>query len=147
MVRWMGAVAAVLLGVVAALVLGLGGAATDTGRAAPPDSADGELRLREQVADTGAIYVEGAFQFATVRRTRDGRLMYRTRGEEGIAARLSLRPGFYRVASWTRSCAGTCDRLDPPSGYCQGSFRVRRSRYVTATIHSGVGVPCRITNP
>jgi hypothetical protein len=137
--------------VVAVAVLGApGGAGSSsigTGVEAVPVKSTGELRVRERRMDTGSVYVEGAYQYLSVRRTRDNRLMYRIRSANPIRARLRLRRGYYRVASWTRSCVGTCDRLDPPSGRCRGHFRVRAGRYVTATIRSGVGVHCRVVNP
>ena len=111
------------------------------------DRRTGELRIRERGVDTGAVYIEGAYQYVTVRRTRGQRIVYRRRSANGLSARLRLAPGYYRVDSWTRSCAGTCETLDPPSYRCHGSFRVRAGRYVTGTIHSGVGIRCRITNP
>jgi len=111
------------------------------------DRTTGELRVRERTIDTGAVYIEGAYQYVTVRRTSDRRVVHRRRSANGLSARLRLPPGYYRVESWTRSCVGTCEQLDPPSGRCRGSFRVRGGRYVTGTIHSGVGIRCRITNP
>jgi hypothetical protein len=139
-----------VVGLIAALgTLGVIGS-SPTGPSAEGASArraTGELRIRERKVETGSVYIEGAYQYVSVRRTRDNRLVYRARSANALRARLRLRPGYYRVASWTRSCSGSCDRLDPPSDSCRGLFRVRPGRFVTATIRSGVGVPCRVVNP
>ncbi len=134
--RWGAVIAAVAVG-----------AATGAASAVGADPLRGDLRIREHVIDTGAVYIEGAYQYVEVRRTRDDRLMFRKRSGTGLSERVVLPAGFYRVASWTQSCSGTCGMLDPPSNRCRGSFRVRGGRYLTATIHSGVGISCRITNP
>ena len=112
-----------------------------------PGAARGELRIRESSIDTGQVYFEGAYLYARVRRARDGRLVKQWRSARDLSRVLRLPPGYYRVDSWTRSCSGTCDDLDPPSDRCRATFRVRPGRYVTATIHAGVGIACRITNP
>ena len=112
-----------------------------------PGTARGELRVREQFVETGSIYIEGAFQYASVRRARDGRPVQRWRSTEKLDRDLRLPPGYYRLDSWTRSCAGNCGTLDRPSHRCHAFFRIRPGRYVTLTIHSGVGIDCRITNP
>lgn len=111
------------------------------------DRTTGELRIRERGVDTGATYIEGAYQYVTVRRTRDQRVVHRRRSANVLSDRLRLSPGYYRVDSWTRVCAGTCETLGSPGYRCRGFFRVRAGRYVRATIHSGVGIRCRITNP
>jgi hypothetical protein len=107
----------------------------------------GELRVAEAGVDTGAIYVEGAYGYASVRRARDGRLVRRWRTTRTLSRRLRLPAGYYRLDSWTRTCSGTCADLSPPTLGCHGYFRVRPGRHVTATIHSGVGIDCLITNP
>jgi len=58
------------------------------------DRATGELRLRER-AVTGGVYIEGAYQYVTVRRTRDQRIVHRRRSANGLSARLRLSPGYY----------------------------------------------------
>ena len=130
-----------LLGVVAIVL------ASGVADIASASRTTGELRIRERDVDTGSFYFEGAYQYVTVRRTRDHRILYSRRSQNRLSARLSLSPGYYRVDSWTRSCAGTCATLDRPSDRCRGFFRVRADRYVTATIHSGVGIRCHISNP
>ena len=107
----------------------------------------GQLRIREQRTDSGSIPIEGAYQYVAVRRTSDDRVVYRDRSGTGLSASLNVRPGFYRVSSWTGTCSGTCATLDPPSDGHRGSFRVRSQRYVTATIRSAFSERCRITNP
>jgi hypothetical protein len=107
----------------------------------------GYLRIREQRTASGSIPIEGAYQYISVRRTSDNRVVYRDRSSTRLSASLHLRPGFYRVSSWTRTCSGTCATLDPPSDRCRGAFRVRSKRYITATIHTAFGERCRITNP
>lgn len=107
----------------------------------------GELRLRDRTTTTGMLYVEGAYQYVTVRRSRGHELVLRTRFGERLRKRLDLPAGYYTVRSWTRTCDGNCRFLDPPTLRCRGTFRVRPGRYVTATIVHGVGVPCRVTNP
>ena len=105
----------------------------------------GELRIRSQHHENGAVYIEGAYQYVRIRR-EGGRVVDTFRIGERMR-RFRLRPGTYRVSSWTRSCAGSCATLDPPRDHCRGSFRVRAGRYVTATIHTAVGEDCWITNP
>jgi hypothetical protein len=107
----------------------------------------GELRIRERPTSTGDVYIEGAYQYVRVTRTRDGAVVLHDRSATKLASDVKLPPGFYRVSSWTRTCDGTCDDLDAPSNRCHGFFRVRAGRFVTASIRSEVGERCRITNP
>jgi hypothetical protein len=107
----------------------------------------GELRLRDRTMQTNSVYIEGALYYVAVRRARDRRLVFHTRFGERLSRQVTVPSGYYEVTSWTRTCSGTCQNLDPPSLRCQGTVRVRAGRFITATIVHGVGLRCRVTNP
>jgi hypothetical protein len=52
--------------------------------------------------------------------------------------------GRYRVAAYTRTCAGTCAYLDPPSDRCARRFAIAKDEVVTVTITSRSAHRCRI---
>ena len=125
--------------VVAAVGLGAWAGAAD-GRAAR-----GALHIREQATENGRFYVEGAYQYVSVRHVRTKRLVLRKRSAVGLKANVTLAPGYYRIRSWTRTCSGNCDYLDQPSYACRRDVRVRVDRVLNATIHTAVSERCRIT--
>lgn len=99
------------------------------------------LRIREVVRDTGSLYTEGAIQFVSVRRANGHGATTRRLLAEVTIPRA---PGRYRVRSWTRTCSGTCDRLDPPTLRCHGRVRVRAGQMTGVRVITGPGRRCRI---
>jgi hypothetical protein len=111
-------------------------------------SSAGVLRVGERVLPSDSMYFEGGIEFVTLHRVSTGRLVVRRRfGMGEIALSRRLAPGSYRVASWTQTCSGTCDRLDPPSNRCQRTVRVSAGRTRRVTVLSKVGANCRIAVP
>lgn len=102
----------------------------------------GRLVVKERHVENGSAYIEGAYQYVVVKR-RDGSVVFRARFSSGRVKRL-LRTGSYRLASYTRTCSGTCDNLDPPSHRCSAGFRVKAPRRLDATVRTAVGERCRI---
>jgi hypothetical protein len=107
------------------------------------DSGKQRLVVRERVVHTGATYIEGAYSFLTVRR-RSGAVVFHRRYSGRMHLNRAFRRGRYRIASYVRSCAGSCDYLDPPSDRCDAKFRLRESEPVRAVIRTAVGERCRI---
>jgi hypothetical protein len=89
----------------------------------------GKLRASVTVDTSLGIPIEGSLSFFRLR-ARDGSVVF-DRG----AARLdeALPVGRYRLASYQRTCSGTCDTLDPPSDRCARGLRIRRGR--TLRVH------------
>lgn len=108
----------------------------------------GVLRVGERVQPSDAAYIEGAVELVTLHRVSSGRLVLRQRfGFGRIALSRRLSPGSYRVASWTQTCSGTCDHLDPPSYRCVRTLRVSAGSARRVTVLSKVGAPCRMKVP
>jgi hypothetical protein len=101
------------------------------------------LVVSERVAHNGATYIEGAYSFLTVRR-RSGAVVFHRRYSRRMHLNREFRLGRYRIASYVRSCGGSCDYLDPPSGRCAAAFTLQQSERVKAVIRTGVGERCRI---
>jgi hypothetical protein len=101
------------------------------------------LVVSEKVVQNGATYIEGAYSFLTIRH-RSGAMVFHRRYSGRMHLNRELLVGRYRIASYVRSCAGSCDYLDPPSGRCDATFRLRESEPAMAVIRTAVGERCRI---
>lgn len=84
----------------------------------------GRMAVRTRVDESGGVPFEGALTYFRLRDAR-GRVVARKQGTR--FSRL-LAPGRYSLASWHRTCSGTCDNLDAPSGHTRLRFRVRSRR-------------------
>jgi hypothetical protein len=143
--RWTWRAAAVL--VLAGACIALPGLAVSHARQTRGSSA-GVLRVGERVLPSHSVYFEGAVELLTLHRASTGRLVLRQRFAMGrIALSRRLAPGSYRVASWTQTCSGTCDHLDPPSYRCQRTVRVSSGSTRRVTVLSKVGARCRLAVP
>ena len=101
---------------------------------APEAAAQGESgRLRASTSfDTSrGRPIEGWLDFFRVRNSA-GRLVF-----ERQASRLDepLASGRYRLRSFQRTCAGNCDRLDPPSPGCARELRIRAGAILRVRVH------------
>jgi hypothetical protein len=123
----------------------LGPATIASGAAGAAGSRTGELRIRERTDLGRGLYVEGSIQFVSVRRASDLRLVATRRFGGDRALRVRLRPGRYRVASWTRVCGGNCGFLEPPTYRCSAAVRIRRGAVTRITVHDRPGARCRIS--
>ena len=123
-----------------ALMTGLGpGSATGA-------SSTGVLRVTERFIESPTMYVEGAVEYVSVQRVSTGALVLKRRFDLGeIRLTRRLPAGRYLLTSWTRSCSGTCENLDPPTSSCKRVVRVRGGKTRRVTIVSQVGQHCRIT--
>ena len=138
--------AAIVLGM---LALAPAAASADTGR----------LIVDDKYVDTGSTYFEGAFQYVVIKRRNTGEELLRRRYRGWLNE--AFPRGYYRLISYTRTCAGICPQrnpkpcteeacpdnghLDPPSYRCAKNFRVRGGRTLKAMLRIGVGIPCRIS--
>jgi hypothetical protein len=126
----------------AAALLGFAGSA-------PAGSGDPSSRLivKGTAVDTGSVYIEGAFQYVVVMRRQTGArvLSYEFGGRVSVDA--PLRPGRYRLVSYTRPCSAVCHptSLDAPTDRCSRAFTLRRGRTVKLVLRIGDGIPCRAT--
>jgi hypothetical protein len=110
------------------------------------DAEPGQLVVKERRADTGAVYVEGFYSYLAIRRARTGQLVLRRRYEDGpVRLNRRLHPGRYRLISYVRACSGNCEQgQDPPRDRCARTFRLPSGSVRRATLHTGVGRPCRV---
>ncbi len=99
----------------------------------------GHLAVVEQ--GEGPAYAEGSIRFLRVA-SEDGKVLHDGPVDE-IAGGYDddffdrrVEAGRYRVERWERSCAGTCNFLDPlsPENRCGQDVEVRRDRRVTVTV-------------
>lgn len=115
--------------------------ATSQGSAA----GSGLLRVNERLSDSGSVYVEGAYEYLSLRIASSDRLILKRRFALGkISLSRRMVPGRYRVTSWTRSCSGNCSHLDPPTLGCRRIVRISSGATRRATVLSQVGKRCRI---
>ena len=101
------------------------------------------LVVSEKIVDNGATFIEGAYSYLTVKR-RGGAVVFHRRYRGRMHLSREFPVGRYRLVSYVRSCAGTCDYLDPPSGRCAAPFRLTKRRPVRAVIRTAAGERCRI---
>jgi hypothetical protein len=121
-------------------------ATTSTGSARRAAADDGGLRLGEHLKPSNSLYTEGALEYVTIRKTGSRALVVRRKfalGKINLARRLPARR--YRIASYTRTCSGNCDHLDPPAYACGRTVTIKRGATLRATVESQVGKVCRIT--
>ena len=102
------------------------------------------LVVNEKVVENGATYIEGAYSYLVVKRAADGAVVFKRRYSRRMHLDRAFALGRYRLVSYVRSCAGTCDHLDDPSGRCSAPFTLRQSAAVRAVIRTEVGERCRI---
>lgn len=106
----------------------------------------GDLRVREERQESRLLYIEGAIGYVSLRRVgEDTPLVRRSFPFGRIRLDRRLRSGTYRLASWIRTCAGSCEFLSAPTRGCNRSFRVRPGAERRVTVLSEVGKRCRIS--
>ena len=126
-------------------------AAADTGR----------LVVKGKHVDTGAIYVEGAFQYLVIKRRDTGEEVLRREYRGRVWLNRAFPEGAYRLISYTRACSGSCPArdpepcteeacptpgsLDPPSDRCARNFSVPGGETLKAALRIGAGTPCRLS--
>ena len=130
------------LALAAALLVGCG----DDGPPKVDPSEGGRLVVREvhRPAPHGETYIEGAIQFVELV----------VPGERKPAAKFKLnrapvtrtvKPGAYRVVSYTRSCGGACStRLDDPVDHCASSLSIKPGERRALQVVTVVGRRCVI---
>jgi hypothetical protein len=137
-----GAVAVVATAVAA--IVGAGSSPASHCQASCNDvDAKQRLVVSEQIVQTGATYIEGAYSYLTVRRS-DGTVAFHRRYRTRMHLSRKFPLGRYRLVSYVRSCAGTCAYLDKPSDRCAATFTLARDQSVHAVVRTEVGKPCRI---
>jgi hypothetical protein len=122
------------LAVAVALVAGLALAAPAAGTSLAT------LRLKLRVDTSRGAYVEGAFNYASLR-GRDVSIVRRFSG-----TRLVFRApaGRYVLRSYARPCDGTCSRLDPPMDACRTRLTLRAGAMARVRVVAPPGSPCRL---
>lgn len=101
------------------------------------------LVVGERRVDTPAVYTEGFLQCLAIRPTNSSRPVFHRCADRLGFDRL-LRPGSYRLASYTRPCAGNCNQLDPARNHCARSLRLRGEERLKVIVRVAAGEPCRI---
>jgi hypothetical protein len=103
----------------------------------------GRLVVTERTVDSGGVYAEGAYYYLELSRP-GGQHVFRRRYEDRIHLNRRFPAGRYRLASYARACAGSCDYLDKPSDRCAREFTLPRDERVHLVVRIAAGKPCRI---
>ena len=128
------------LGILAAGGVLAAGAATG----AAQSDADARLVVKNRHVDNGGVYIEGAFQYVVLKR-EDGSVLFKRRYPFGnVRLNRAFPPGAYRLASYTRSCSGNCNYLDPPSNRCRASVALQSGRRAVYVLRTATGERCRL---
>ena len=127
---------------IAATIALAGASATTTTHDA--SAATGDVTLLRHERPSPSAYIEGAIQEVRIFKARSERRVLTYRFGQNKRHHIRLPVGRYRIRSSTRTCVGTCDRLDPPNFGCKGRFRAQRRKDVTVRISTKVGAKCRI---
>jgi hypothetical protein len=105
--------------------------------------AEQRLVVSEKRVDNGATYIEGAYSYLKLKRA-DGAVVFHRKYQGRMHLSRKFPVGRYWLVSYVRSCAGSCDYLDPPSDRCAAPFRLTRQEPVHAVVRTAVGERCRI---
>jgi len=115
---------------------------------APSEQAEarpgGRLSVTQHVDYSKGRPIEGARFYLSLRRRIGSELRSPTGRAFSGAVRLGrvLPAGRYRIASWVRTCAGTCDFLDPPSARCFREIRIRSNDRLRLRLETRFAGPC-----
>jgi hypothetical protein len=98
------------------------------------------LRLKHRVVTKLDPYIEGAYYYASLRRTGFTFL----RRFSGARMVLRVPPGRYVLRSYARPCDANCSRLDRPTDGCATKILLRAGTTTRVRVVAHPTSPCRL---